>query len=264
MACNELSHQDIHWLPFCYYLTDIPICNNGYAQIQTWKSPFQKLKGELEFGNPHSAIVTFLAFHRLEHVLINDMVTQENFHCNRCQDFLVILVSESNKYIFQSRTIYAPSNNFHWSLIPLSSLIIKWTELQHEKVYLLTCAPNEDSDQTAHLRSLIWVFVVLMKKLCILGNPKCTVKILIRLHKSTSWAESSLGTYVWQYIFWCCDTNEFSLIKWKGVYEPICGEQSLDQAVHSQCLYETVGEDTDETVLFLEVLRCTHSANSLR
>ena len=26
---------------------------------------------------------------------------------------------------------------------------------QREKTYLLTCAPNEDSDQTAHSRSLI-------------------------------------------------------------------------------------------------------------
>ena len=46
-------------------------------------------------------------------------------------------------------------------------------EQQHEKVYLLEYAPNEVSDQTAHSRSLIRVFVVRMKKLCILGYPKC-------------------------------------------------------------------------------------------
>ena len=42
---------------------------------------------------------------------------------------------------------------------------------QHEETYRLTCAPNKDSDQTAHPRSLIRVFVVRMKKLCILGYP---------------------------------------------------------------------------------------------
>ena len=38
-------------------------------------------------------------------------------------------------------------------------------EPQHIKTYLLSCAPNEDSD----LRSLIRVFVIRRKKLCILG-----------------------------------------------------------------------------------------------
>ena len=42
-----------------------------------------------------------------------------------------------------------------------------------QKTYLLTCAPKEDSNQPAHLRSLIWVFVVRLEKLCILGNLKC-------------------------------------------------------------------------------------------
>ena len=38
--------------------------------------------------------------------------------------------------------------------------------------YLLTCAPNEDSNQPAHPRSLIRVFVVHKKILWILGYPK--------------------------------------------------------------------------------------------
>ena len=44
---------------------------------------------------------------------------------------------------------------------------------QHEKTYLLKCASKEDSDQPAHLRSLIRIFIVRMKKLCILVYPKC-------------------------------------------------------------------------------------------
>ena len=42
-------------------------------------------------------------------------------------------------------------------------------ETQSESTYLLTCASNEDSDQPAHPRSLISVFVVRMKKHCTLG-----------------------------------------------------------------------------------------------
>ena len=34
-------------------------------------------------------------------------------------------------------------------------------------------APSEDSNQPAHPHSLLRVFVVCMKKLCILGYPKC-------------------------------------------------------------------------------------------
>ena len=40
-------------------------------------------------------------------------------------------------------------------------------------MYLLTCAPNEDSNQPAHPRSLIRIFIVRMTKLCIICNPKC-------------------------------------------------------------------------------------------
>ena len=50
---------------------------------------------------------------------------------------------------------------------------IIWYELQCEKTYLLTCAPNEDSKHTAHARSLIRVFVVRKKKLCITVCQKC-------------------------------------------------------------------------------------------
>ena len=46
-------------------------------------------------------------------------------------------------------------------------------EPQREKTYLVTCEPNEDSNQPAHPRCLIRVFVVRMKKLCILAYPKC-------------------------------------------------------------------------------------------
>ena len=46
------------------------------------------------------------------------------------------------------------------------------TEPQRKTTNPLTCAPNEVSDQPAHSRSLIRVFVVHMKKLCTLGYPE--------------------------------------------------------------------------------------------
>ena len=46
-------------------------------------------------------------------------------------------------------------------------------EPQCEKAYLSTCAPIEDSNQSARPRNLIRIFVVRVKKLCILGISKC-------------------------------------------------------------------------------------------
>ena len=71
--------------------------------------------------------------------------------------------------------------------------------------YLLTYAPNADSNQSAHPRSLIRVFVVRTQKLCILGYPKRRpVKDLIRLRECAGWSESSLGAHVCTYVFWRC------------------------------------------------------------
>ena len=41
----------------------------------------------------------------------------------------------------------------------------QWFGPQREKPYLLTYAPNENSNQRPHLRSLIWIFVARMQKL---------------------------------------------------------------------------------------------------
>ena len=46
-ARNELSHQVLHCLLFCFrVLTQTPICSNGFVLIQKWKSPIQKNTGE--------------------------------------------------------------------------------------------------------------------------------------------------------------------------------------------------------------------------
>ena len=57
---------------------------------------------------------------------------------------------------------------------PLLSVAMKY-ESQHEKMYLLTCAPNKYSNQPVQPGSLIRVFVVCMKKLHFLGYLKMYV-----------------------------------------------------------------------------------------
>ena len=45
---------------------------------------------------------------------------------------------------------------------------------QCQKMSLPICVPNEDTNQPAHLHNLIRVFIVHMKKVCILWYPNCT------------------------------------------------------------------------------------------
>ena len=71
-------------------------------------------------------------------------------------------------------------------------------------------APNDDSNQTAHPRSLILVFVVHMKKLCILVIQVHPWKILITLYDCASWYEFSLGARVRRYFFWYSGLNKSS------------------------------------------------------
>ena len=58
-----------------------------------------------------------------------------------------------------------------WNFAFAPSLI---NESQHERTCLLMCTHKEDSDQDAHLHSLIGAYIVRMKQLCILGYPKYT------------------------------------------------------------------------------------------
>ena len=63
---------------------------------------------------------------------------------------------------------------------------------------------QRSSSQPAHARNLSRVFVVRMKKLCILGYPKIrSVKILIRMRECAGWSESSLYAHFQRYVFWC-------------------------------------------------------------
>ena len=68
MAYNdptEISHQELHCLLFCFLSkTETPICINSSVQIQGWKSPLQKLRGErvnLQTGFDFSCKLSYLS-----------------------------------------------------------------------------------------------------------------------------------------------------------------------------------------------------------
>ena len=47
----------------------------------------------------------------------------------------------------------------------------RWNEPEHNKTYKMTWMPSDDSDQPAHLCSLVRVFTVRMQKHSVLGYP---------------------------------------------------------------------------------------------
>ena len=103
------------------------------------------------------------------------------------------------------------------------------THREETYMYLLTCAPSEDSDPC----SLIRVFVFHIKKHCIIGYLKmCPVEILIRLLVCAAWSESSLGAHVRRYVFWRSgSTNCFTC---KHVYTSWRREMYLKKSWESE------------------------------
>ena len=91
----------------------------------------------------------------------------------------VILLISDIYHALWSTSLWADSNQKVQATVHTCRLVgsrykpLVYFVKQREKTNLLTCAPTEDSDQTAHLRKLLIVFVVCMKKLCILGYSNC-------------------------------------------------------------------------------------------
>ena len=96
----------------------------------------------------------------------------------------------------------------------LSGLIWSGNESQRETTYHRKCAPDEDSKQHTHPRSLIKVCIVCMKKLCIVGYPKCKIQINLRKCKKS---ESMLGAHGRRYVFWRIGPNRSASIHDKTI-----------------------------------------------
>ena len=102
-------------------------------------------------------------------------------------------------------------------------------DAQHQKTYLRTWAPIEDTNQPAHPCCLIRIFVVSMEKLGILGYPKYALwrfwsdRVNAQADLNLRWAHMFEGTFsdVAVYLclpdkymlvfmhFWCLRNNEY-------------------------------------------------------
>ena len=86
-----------------------------------------------------------------------------------------------------------------WCICSFQS--IRRDESQREETYLLTCAPTEDLNQPTHPHSLIRVFAVRMRKLYILGYPKCAQWRFwsdcanVQSDQNLRWAHMFIGTF---------------------------------------------------------------------
>ena len=77
-------------------------------------------------------------------------------------------------------------------------------EPQHEKMYFLECASNEDSNQPALSVQSDQIFSCPLETLHPWLSKMHPVKILIRLCGCAGWSDSLLGAQFQRYVFWPC------------------------------------------------------------
>ena len=118
----------------------------------------------------------------------------------------------------------------------------KTSEPQRMKMYLLTWAPNEDSSQAAHPRSLIRLRCRQEGTLHHWLSKMCPVKILIRLRECAGWSESSLGAYAQRYVFWRFGSDS-------TVFYLICTLHLTSYNIYPKfriCLFECLSSDASK------------------
>ena len=76
-----------------------------------------------------------------------------------------------------------------------------------KRTFWHVCAPYENSNQPAHLRSLIRVSALCAKKPCIFGYPRCA-----KWRFRSGWSESSLGARWWRYVLLRCGSVILKII----------------------------------------------------
>ena len=118
-------------------------------------------------------------------------------------------------YILQDQVLLYVGNEFLDQIVRIHRLnsgifelvwhnvlfLLSSNKLQHEKTFIQTGAPNEDSNLHAHSCNLIRVFVVHMKNCCIPGYPKCAQGRFwsdcanAQADLNLRWAHMSKGTF---------------------------------------------------------------------
>ena len=120
----------------------------------------------------------------------------------------------------------------------------KQDEFQVEKMYLLSFAPDQDSNQSAHPRNLIRVLIVRMKTLCFLGYPKCAQR---RFWSDCANAQADMNLRL-AHMFKCtCSdvsakikSNHGILSKYANNKLPIMGEHMSHDAINSSLTFRRI------------------------
>ena len=111
-----------------------------------------------------------------------------------------------------------------------------WTS----EMCLRTCAPDEDSDQPAHSRSLIWIFAGRL-----LDSHECNVSSC-RQRRYWSDQSESLCAHVSWYVFWHCRSNFFV----RYVIELACWQKIISLNNFLFCLLKDLISLVDFWVFF--------------
>ena len=135
--------------------------------------------------------------------------TQQSFNDFLLNVVFLIIFTEMLRFYKSGTNVLALFIFWAYKLF-CNSFLRELFDPQNKKTYLLTCTTNEVSNQPAHPRSLIRLFVVGVKKFCTLGYSNAPVKILIRLRECAGWSESSLGAYIRRKFFVHCGSFEFA------------------------------------------------------
>ena len=90
---------------------------------------------------------------------------------------------------------------------------------QRDKTYILTCAPNEDSNQLAYPHNMIRVLIVRMKRLCL--KRLCFLHYPKRAHRRfwTDCANAQADlilrlVHMFKYVFWRCGQYQERVVVW--------------------------------------------------
>ena len=118
---------------------------------------------------------------------------------------------------------------------------ITWYEPAHDKTYSKSCTTSEDSDQTAHPRSLIRVFADRMCLLQLPGYPKKDEREPLAYWEDVQ-ADLSLCCSHRSYCWYCC-----ALVHTKDPLSP-CGTGTSKYLVHDLFLHDKV---PSRNILFL-------------
>ena len=137
------------------------LCQNYFAPV--WKGFYPKIKR------------IYFAFRLplFRRGLLRTKANRKSAKLSPLSKIAKILLNGSNLLKINTYRMFS----FTWNkLFNLSRLRYSWkkiSEPQRQEMYRLICEPSEDSESACAFKVVWSVFVVRLKQLCILGYPKC-------------------------------------------------------------------------------------------